>query len=133
MSPSNPPLDASAFLASRLLEFLSNKRPSAQARLGSKRLDEARDLAHKYQAAISLDDLKLAKDKFIQYVPSLQYMPESCPTPFSATEIREGLESKSVLSRFLQAREFKKAANDAFQFVKVTLAHYRIGHFLTTS
>lgn len=65
-SNSNPPLNASGLVASRLLEFLSNKRPSAQAKLGGRRLDEARDLAHKYQASISHSDLKIAKDKFIQ-------------------------------------------------------------------
>jgi hypothetical protein len=123
---SGPSLDASGVLASRLLEFLSNKRPKAQEKLGSRRLDEARELAQKYQASISPSDLKIAKDKFIQCVLSSQSASESCSMPVSASEIREGLESKTGITRFLQAREYKKAAKEALRFVKVTHT-YRIG------
>jgi hypothetical protein len=65
---SGPSLDASGVLATSLLAFLSNKRPSAQAKLGSRRLDEARDLAQKYEGMIRPADLKIAKDKIIQCV-----------------------------------------------------------------
>jgi hypothetical protein len=60
---SGPALDASGVLAWKLLEYLSNKRPSAQERLGSRRLDEARELAQKHVALISPKDMKTARDK----------------------------------------------------------------------
>ena len=58
-------LDASDVLASRLLDFLSSKRPSAQERLGDRRLDQARDLAQKNGDWISPSDLKIARDKVL--------------------------------------------------------------------
>lgn len=64
--------DASGVLAWRLLDFLSSKRPSAQEKLGNRRLDEARDLAEKNEDLISPSDLKIAKDKLLQCVQSLQ-------------------------------------------------------------
>ncbi len=65
---SAPPLDASGVFAWRLLEFLSNKRPSAQEELGNRRLDKARDLAVKNEVLISPRDLAITKDKFILWV-----------------------------------------------------------------
>lgn len=44
--------------------------------------------------------------------------------PVSAAEIKAGLESKSGLSKFLQAREYRKSAKEALRFVKVTLAYH---------
>ena len=67
-----PALDATGVLAWKLLEYLSNKRPSAQAKLGTKRLDDARDLAEKYEALISPSDMRIARDKLRQCVLSLQ-------------------------------------------------------------
>ena len=58
-----PTLDASGVLASRLLEYLANKRPSAQERLGNKRLDEARDLAKKNETLI---DMEIARVEALQ-------------------------------------------------------------------
>lgn len=78
-----PTLDASGVLASRLLDFLSSKRPSAQEKLGDKRLDEARDLAQKNGDWISPSDMKIARDKVLLCVPS----PEAHPNyvrPLSA-------------------------------------------------
>jgi len=53
---------------------------------------------------------------------------ESCLTPISASDVREGLESKSGLSKYLRAQEFKRIAKDALQFVKVPLALHRTGN-----
>jgi hypothetical protein len=78
---SGPTLDASGVLASRLLDFLANKRPLAQERLGDRRLDEARDLAQKNGDWISPSDLKIAKDKVLQCVPSSKCVSELCSTP----------------------------------------------------
>ena len=64
-----PTLDASGILASRLLDFLSNKRPSAQEKLGDNRLDEARVLAQINGNRISSSDLKIARDKVLQCAP----------------------------------------------------------------
>jgi hypothetical protein len=63
-----PTLDASGVLASRLLEFLANKRPSAQEKLGDKRLGEARDLAERDVSLIDPKDMKIARDKVLQCV-----------------------------------------------------------------
>jgi len=104
---SGPTLDASGVLASRLLDFLANKRPLAQERLGDRRLDEARDLAQKNGDWISPSDLKIARDKVLH-----------------AAEIKAGLDSKIGLSKFLQAREYRKFAKEALRFVKVTLAYH---------
>jgi hypothetical protein len=65
-----PTLNASGVLASRLLDFLSNKRPSAQEKIGDKRLDRAQDLAQKNGDRISDSDLKIARDEVLQCVPS---------------------------------------------------------------
>ena len=62
---SSPTLDASGVLASRLLDFLASKRPSAQEKLGDRRLDEARDLAQKNGDLIDPSNLKIARDKVI--------------------------------------------------------------------
>lgn len=67
---SGPTLNASGVLASRLLDFLSSQRPSAQEKLGDRRLDTARELAQKNGDRISTTDLKIARDKVIQCVPS---------------------------------------------------------------
>lgn len=69
---SAPPLDASGVFAWRLLEFLSSRRPSAQEKLGNKRLDKARDLAMKNEAMISLQDMAIVKEKFTLWVVHLQ-------------------------------------------------------------
>jgi hypothetical protein len=45
-------------------------------------------------------------------------------TPVSAAEIKAGLDSKIGLSKFLQAREYRKFAKEALRFVKVTLAYH---------
>jgi len=76
-------LDASDVLASRLLDFLSSKRPSAQERLGDRRLDQARDLAQKNGDWISPSDLKIARDKVLQCVLSPRAYP-SYARPLSA-------------------------------------------------
>ena len=65
-----PTLDASGVLASRLSDFLSNKRPYAQEMLGDRRLDKARELAQKNGDRISPSDMKIARDKVIQCVRS---------------------------------------------------------------
>jgi hypothetical protein len=65
---SRAPNNASGVLALRLLKFLSSKGPSAQERLGNRRLDEARDLAQKNECFMRPDDRKIAKDKLLQCV-----------------------------------------------------------------
>jgi hypothetical protein len=73
LSSCRTPNDASGVLGVlglRLLEFLSSKRPSVQEKLGTMRLDEARDLAQRNEDLISPSDLKIAKDKLLQCVQS---------------------------------------------------------------
>ena len=40
-------------------------------------------------------------------------------TSYSAKEIKLGLESKSGLSKYLQARQYRAAVRDAYRFTKV--------------
>lgn len=98
---SGPSLDASGVLTWKLLHFLASQRPSAQERRGDRRLDNARTLAGENGAFISRDDLEIVKERIIL-----------------ATEIKLGLESKRGLPKYLQAREYRKAANDTLKFVK---------------
>lgn len=49
---------------------------------------------------------------------------ELCSTPVSATETKAGLELKTGIPKFLQAREYKKFAKDALRFVKVALEYH---------
>jgi hypothetical protein len=57
-------------------------------------------------------------------VPSPKEYPSYVLSPVSAAEIKAGLESKSGLSKFLQAREYRKSAKEALRFVKVTPAYH---------
>jgi hypothetical protein len=87
------------------------KRSSPQEKLGSRRRDEARDLAQKYRDQTSISpSLRIAKDKFLQCVLSSQRYPSPVRRP-------SGLESKSGISRFLQAREYRKAVEEALRLV----------------
>ena len=89
-----PTLDASGVLASRLLDFLSSKRPSAQERLGDRRPDEARDLAEKNGDWISSSDLKIARDKVIQCVLSPKAHPSYVRSPSVRQKSRQGWKRK---------------------------------------
>ena len=131
-----PTLDASGVLASRLLEFLANKTPSAQASAPMKLGNRRRDSAEEYSGKIDPSDMKIARDRVVQCVPSLQRVSELCSMLASATEVRVALESKSGLSRFLQAREYRKRAKEALRFVKVwhiTSHRTNVSHELTIS
>jgi hypothetical protein len=70
-------LDASGVLAARLLDSLFSQRTSVQKKLGDRRLDEARDLAQRLYQNHHIDpsDLKIARDKVLQCVPSLKAYP----------------------------------------------------------
>ena len=111
----------------RQLEFWSKSLPSTQEKLGSRRLEEARDLVRKNEALIRPSDMKIINDKFLQCVLSSQIVSETCLTTISATEIRASMESKSGFSKFLHVREYRKFAEDlareVLRFVEVSLAH----------
>ena len=125
--------DASGVLEARVLEFLANMNPSAQVKLGGRRLDEARDVA---RAMTDPSDLEIARRKLLQCVLSLQRVSELCSMFVSAAEISHELESKSGLSKFLQAREYRKSAKEALRFARVwriTSHGNNISHELTIS
>jgi hypothetical protein len=102
----SPTLDASGVLASRLLDFLASKRPSAQEKLGDRRLDK------KNGDWISPSDLKIAGIKYFSAY-HLQAYPSYVLSPVSAAEIKAGLESKTGLSTFLQAREYTQYSRES--------------------
>ncbi|KAF8257429.1 hypothetical protein EI94DRAFT_1310029 [Lactarius quietus] len=95
---SGPPLDASGVLTLKLLHFLANQRPSAQEKRGDWRLDNARQLARDNETVISPGDLEIVKERITL-----------------ATEIKMGLESKRGLTRYLQAREYRKASKETLK------------------
>jgi hypothetical protein len=50
----------------------------------------------------------------------------------SARETKDGLDSKSGISKFRQAREYRRAAKNAYRFAKVAFAFdisYRVSHY----
>jgi len=109
---STPPLDASGAFAWRLLEILSRRRPSVQEELANERLDKARDLTMRNGALISPHDLAIAKEKimlwvgttFIKYIKVVLNIPQLYG--------HQGGAGKRGISRFIQAREYNKAAKD---------------------
>ena len=119
-----PKLHTPGFLATRLLECLPDKRTSAQRRLGNAQLVEARSLAKRHKALIGHSDMDVFKDKVRQCVVSSQSISESCLTPIRAEEIKAGLKSKNIFSRFLKTRDYRKSAEEALRFVKVSLTHH---------
>ncbi|KAH9045897.1 hypothetical protein EDB83DRAFT_1550700 [Lactarius deliciosus] len=111
---SGPPLDASGVLTLKLLHFLVSQIPSAQEGLGDRRLDSARKLARDNETLINPSDLDIVRQRIIH-----------------TTEIKEGLESKRGLPRYLQAREYRKAAKETLKYVKTVSDRARdatIGH-----
>ena len=53
-------------------------------------------------------------------------------TSSSAREMKEGLDSKSGISKFKHAREYRRASRDAYRYAKVTFARdfsYRISYY----
>jgi hypothetical protein len=101
------------------------ERSISSSFLTDRQLDKARDLAQKKGDRISPSDLKIARDKVLQCVPSRKPHQSCVLNPVSAAEAKAGLESKSgLLSKFLQARKYRKSAKEALRFVKVTLAYH---------
>ncbi|KAH9035123.1 hypothetical protein EDB83DRAFT_1775628 [Lactarius deliciosus] len=98
---SGPPLDASGVLTLKLLHFLVGQRPSAQEGLGDWRLDSARELVRDNETLINPSDLDIVRQRIIH-----------------TTEIKAGLDSKRGLPRYLQAREYRKAAKETLKYVK---------------
>ena len=50
----------------------------------------------------------------------------------SAQEVKDGLHSKSALSKFLHSRAYRRAARDAYRYSKVPFAHslsYSISYY----
>ncbi|KAI0288785.1 hypothetical protein B0F90DRAFT_1799904 [Multifurca ochricompacta] len=109
---SSPPLDASGVLTWKLLNFLAGQRPSAQQELGNRWLDDARNLATENEALLSPGDLEIVREKITLTM-----------------EIKVGLESKKGLSKYFQAREYRKTANDAHRFVKTVSDRAKIAAF----
>jgi len=96
------------------LHFLASHRPSAQEARGDGRLDDARDLARENEEFISPNDLEIVRERIIL-----------------AREIKVGLDSKSGLPKYLQAREYRKAAKETLKFVKTVSDRARdanLGH-----
>ncbi|KAI0265923.1 hypothetical protein BC834DRAFT_158132 [Gloeopeniophorella convolvens] len=96
-----PAIEAAGFLTSRLLEFVANQFPSAQEKRGDKRLQEAREMAKQDEALIDPTDLMIVKER-IEFT----------------TELRCGLESSKGITKWLQAREYRKSAKNTLRFVR---------------
>ncbi|KAI9447463.1 hypothetical protein H4582DRAFT_1894038 [Lactarius indigo] len=98
----NQQLDnASSVMARKLLQFLADQRSSTQGGWGDRPLEIASGLARENEALIDPTDLDIVRQRTIH-----------------TTEIKEGSESKRGLPRYLQAREYRKAAKETLKYVK---------------
>ncbi|KAI0296113.1 hypothetical protein B0F90DRAFT_1114424 [Multifurca ochricompacta] len=94
-------VDAGGVLATRLLDYVAKHTTSAQEMRGDQRLDEARALTVEYETVIDPVDRAIIEERIT-----------------FAREMKSGLESKWGLSKFLQAREYRRVARNAYRFAK---------------
>jgi hypothetical protein len=65
MNPSPQDLTGSVLIVSRLIETVAKVFPSQQEKQGDEKLDEARDISHKFESVISQDDLGIIGERII--------------------------------------------------------------------
>jgi len=92
---------ATAVIATTLINSLLKQLPSQQEKRGDRKLELARALAIEFESLISEEDRRVIEDKIT-----------------FAREVREELDSKSGFSKMLHAREFRKAAREAYRYTK---------------
>jgi len=85
----------------RLLDTVVRQFPSSQLELGDQNLERAREIAVEFESAIGQNDRSIIEERIT-----------------FARETKLGLDSKSGISKFRHAREYRKAARQAFQFAK---------------
>ncbi|KAH9984988.1 hypothetical protein BJV77DRAFT_1162251 [Russula vinacea] len=92
------PLDAGAILVTTLLNAMARQFPSSQEKRGDDKLELARDITNKFRSVIAEDDKRTIEDKITL-----------------AREMKEGLDSKSGISRLKHARGYRRACRDAYR------------------
>jgi len=95
------PPNASAVIANKLLDSVAKQLPSSQEKRGDQKLDSARELAEEFESVITQEDRNIIEEKITL-----------------ARETKVGLDSKSGIPKFLHAREYRRAARDAYRFAK---------------
>jgi len=90
-----------SLIANKFLNSVAKQFPSSQQKRGDQKLERARETAHEYESVISESDQNVVKERII-----------------FAREIKDGLDSKSGFSKFHHAREYRRAARDAYRFAK---------------
>lgn len=95
------PPNASAVIANKFLDSVAKQLPSSQEKRGDQKLDSAREIAEEFESVITQRDRNIIEEKITL-----------------ARETKVGLDSKSGVSKFLHAREYRRAARDAYRFAK---------------
>jgi len=78
--------------------FVAHQTPSGQKKRGDQRLRETSALVEQYGPGMDPTDRRLIEQKIIH-----------------ANEVKSGVDSKSLVPRYLQAREYRKVAENAYQ------------------
>jgi len=95
------PLGPGAVIVSRMIDSVVKMLPSEQEKRGDQKLEKAREIAEENKPVIFQDDLDAIAGKISH-----------------ARDVRDGLDSKSGLSKFFHAREYLKVAREAYRFTK---------------
>jgi len=95
------PPNASAVIALTLIDTVAKMLPAQREKRGDHRLEKARDLANEFGPRITEDDRRTIEEK-IEH----------------ARQIKDVLGSKSGISRFLHAGEYRRATKDAYWWAK---------------
>jgi len=95
------PLGPAAVVVSMMINSVGKLRPSEQEKRGDKKLDKALELAEEYKPMLSESDLDTIAGKFAH-----------------ARDVRDVLDSKSGIQKFLLARKYREVARDAYRFTK---------------
>jgi len=83
------------------MDTMLRQLPSSQRKLGDENLERARELAVKFESVIDQNDRSIIEERI------------TC-----ALDTKLGLDSKSGISKFRHAQEYRRAARDAFKFAK---------------
>jgi len=95
---------ASTSIAKRFLYFVAGQLPSSSEKRGDKVLNRTREMVQKFESVISSNDRKVIEDRID-----------------IAVDTKSGLDSKSGISKYLQARDYHKSAKLAYRYAKVVI------------
>ncbi|KAH9957048.1 hypothetical protein BJV74DRAFT_954723 [Russula compacta] len=100
-TPPNIPPNAGAVIVTRVIDTVVRQLPAAQESQGDQKLELARELAVEYESVIGQHDRRIIEERIAH-----------------ARDMKVGLDGKRSFQKLLQAREYRRAANDAFRYAK---------------